>query len=73
MKKFFNNCEVNDFSEKINEKEMDITITITGSNDEIHEVIIDCKIDDYDDFSEVIKSCAEEFTEIEKISVTTNK
>lgn len=73
MKKFFNNCEVNDFSEKINEKEMDIAITITGSNDEIHEVIIDCKIDDYDDFSEIINTCLEEFTEVYSISVTTNK
>ena len=75
MKKYFNNCEVKDFSEKIND-EMDITITITGAwgvYEENHEIIIDCKVDNYYDFSEVIKSCAEEFTEIEKISVTTNK
>ena len=76
MKKYFNNCEVKDFSEKINVDEMDITITITGAwgvYEENHEIIIDCKVDNYEDFEEVIKSCAEEFTEIYSISVTTNK
>ena len=72
MKKFFNNCEVKDFSEKIYDKEMDITITIT-INDEIHQVIIDCKIDDYADFSEIINNCLEDITDIYSISVTTNK
>lgn len=74
MKKFFNNCEVNDFSEKINENEMDITISIKGewSVSEInHEIIIDCKVD-YDEFEEIVKSCSDEFTEIYSISVTTN-
>ena len=56
MKKYFNNCEVKDFSEKINEKEMDITISMTGDwiisselslYEENHEIVIDCKVDNY--------------------------
>ena len=80
MKKYFNNCEVKDFSDKI-DANMDITISVTGDwiisselslYEENHEIVIDCKVDDYDDFSEIIKSYAEEFSEIYSISVTTN-
>lgn len=81
MKKYFNNREVNDFSDKIHEN-MDITISITGDwiissvlslYEENHEIVIDCKVDDYDDFSEILKSYTKEFAEIYSISVITNK
>lgn len=81
MKKYFNNCEVNDFSEKIAEN-MDITISITGNwlgsydsemlPEDNHEVIIECKVDSYEEFAETLKLYEMEFEEIYSVSVSCN-